>query len=220
VRTQYDGSGFTVHLDGTKPVTSERLLVATGRFADLKGLGVSAAGIDENRRFITVDNHLRAGSKVWSVGDVTGAGAFTHVAIYQARIAASDILGKPHQTADYRALPRVTFTDPEIGAVGLTEAQARAKDLMVRTAVSPLPSSARGWIHGPGNDGFIKLIADAGAGVLVGATSAGPAGGEVLSALTVAVHARVPVDALAGVIYAYPMFHRAIEEAVALLLSS
>ena len=220
VRTQYDGSGFTVHLDGTESVTSERLLVATGRFADLKGLGVSAAGIDENRRFITVDNHLRAGSKVWSVGDVTGAGAFTHVAIYQARIAASDILGEPHQTADYRALPRVTFTDPEIGAVGLTEAQARAKGLMVRTAVSPLPSSARGWIHGPGNDGFIKLIADARAGVLVGATSAGPAGGEVLSALTVAVHARVPVDALARMIYAYPTFHRAIEDAVALLLSS
>ena len=220
VRTQYDGSGFTVHLDGTESVTSERLLVATGRFADLKGLGVSAAGIDENQRFITVDNHLRAGSGVWSVGDVTGAGAFTHVAIYQARIAASDILGEAHETADYRALPRVTFTDPEIGAVGLTEAQARAKGLMVRTAVSPVPSSARGWIHGPGNDGFIKLIADAAAGVLVGATSAGPAGGEVLSALTVAVHARVPVDALARMIYAYPTFHRAIEDAVALLLSS
>jgi pyruvate/2-oxoglutarate dehydrogenase complex dihydrolipoamide dehydrogenase (E3) component len=217
VRAGHDGSGFTVHLDGTEPVTSERLLVAAGRFADLKGLGASAAGIDENKRFITVDDHLRAADGVWSVGDVTGEGAFTHVAMYQARIAASDILGEAHETADYRALPRVTFTDPEIGAVGLTEAQARAKGLTVRTAVSPIPSSARGWIHGPGNDGFIKLIADAAAGVLAGATSAGPAGGEVLGALAVAVHARVPVDALGQMIYAYPTFHRAIEDAVARL---
>jgi pyruvate/2-oxoglutarate dehydrogenase complex dihydrolipoamide dehydrogenase (E3) component len=86
---------------------------------------------------------------------------------------------------------------------------------MVRTAVSPIPPSARGWIHGPGNDGFIKLIADAEAGVLAGATSAGPAGGEVLGALAVAVHARVPVDVLGRMIYAYPTFHRAIEDAVA-----
>ena len=162
-----------------------------------------------------MDDHLRAADGVWSVGDVTGEGAFTHVAMYQARIAASDILGEAHETADYRALPRVTFTDPQIGAVGLTEAQARAKGLMVRTAVSPIPSSARGWIHGPGNDGFIKLIADAEAGVLAGATSAGPAGGEVLGALAVAVHARVPVDVLGRMIYAYPTFHRAIEDAVA-----
>ena len=215
MRAGQDGSGLTVHPDGTEPVTSERLLVATGRFADLKGLGASAAGIDENKRFITVDDHLRAADGVWSVGDVTGEGAFTHVATYQARIAASDILAEAHETADYRALPRVTFTDPQIGAVGLTEAQARAKGLMVRTAVSPIPSSARGWIHGPGNDGFIKLIADAEAGVLAGATSAGPAGGEVLGALAVAVHARVPVDVLGRMIYAYPTFHRAIEDAVA-----
>jgi hypothetical protein len=111
----------------------------------------------------------------------------------------------------------VTFTDPEVGAVGLTEAQARRRDVIVRTAVSPIPSSSRGWIHGPGNDGFIKLIADAGAGVLIGATSAGPAGGEVLGALAVAVHAQVPVTLLSQMIYAYPTFHRAIEGAIAQL---
>ena len=94
MRAGQDGSGFTADLDGTEPVTSERLLVATGRFADLKGLGASAAGIDENTRFITVDHHPRAADGVWSVGDVTGEGAFTHFAMYQARIAASDILGK------------------------------------------------------------------------------------------------------------------------------
>jgi pyruvate/2-oxoglutarate dehydrogenase complex dihydrolipoamide dehydrogenase (E3) component len=213
-RVSHDGRDFTVHLDGAGPVRSERLLVATGRRADLKALGVAAAGIDDTRPFIAVDDHLRAGDGVWSVGDVTGVGAFTHVAMYQARIAASDILGQAHEPASYRALPRVTFTDPEVGAVGLTEAQARGTDVSVRTAVSPIPSSSRGWIHGPGNDGFIKLIADAGAGTLIGATSAGPAGGEVLGALAVAVHARVPVAMMSQMIYAYPTFHRAIEDAI------
>jgi hypothetical protein len=85
----------------------------------------------------------------------------------------------------------------------------------VQTAVSPIPSSSRGWIHGPGNDGFINLIADA--GILIGATSAGPAGGEGLGALAVAVQAQVPVAMLSQMIYAYPTLHRAIEDAVAQL---
>jgi pyruvate/2-oxoglutarate dehydrogenase complex dihydrolipoamide dehydrogenase (E3) component len=213
-RVSHDGRDFTVHLDGAGPVHSQRLLVATGRRADLKALGVAAAGINDTRPFIAVDDHLRAADGVWSVGDVTGAGAFTHVAMYQARIAASDILGQAHEPASYRALPRVTFTDPEVGAVGLTEAQARGRDVTVQTAVSPIPSSSRGWIHGPGNEGFIKLIADADAGMLIGATSVGPAGGEVLGALAVAVHAQVPVATLSQMIYAYPTFHRAIEDAL------
>jgi pyruvate/2-oxoglutarate dehydrogenase complex dihydrolipoamide dehydrogenase (E3) component len=213
-QVSHDGRDFMVHLDGAGPVRSQRLLVATGRRADLKALGVAAAGIDDTRPFITVDDHLRAADGVWSVGDVTGAGAFTHVAMYQARIATNDILGQAHERASYRALPRVTFTDPEVGAVGLTEAQARGTGVTVRTAVSPIPSSSRGWIHGPGNDGFIKLVADADAGVLIGATSAGPAGGEVLGALAVAVHAQVLVAVLSQMIYAYPTFHRAIEDAI------
>ena len=90
-------------------------------------------------------------------------------------------------------MPRVTFTDPEIGAVGLTEEQARDAGLRYARRPRRIPSSARGWIHKAGNDGFIKLVVDADRGVLVGATSAGPIGGEVLSALSVAVHAQVPV---------------------------
>src|SRR5262249_2745726 len=113
------------------------------------------------------------------------------------------------------AVPRVTFTDPEIGAVGLTEAQAREQRLSVRVSTHPVPESARGWIHKVGNDGFIKLVEDAGTGVLVGATSAGPCGGEVLGALAVAVPARAPVPSLRQMIYAYPTFHRAIEDALA-----
>jgi pyruvate/2-oxoglutarate dehydrogenase complex dihydrolipoamide dehydrogenase (E3) component len=110
--------------------------------------------------------------------------------------------------------PAVTFTDPEIGQAGLTEAQARQRGIDVRTGITQVPSSARGWIHKAGNDGFIKLVADAGRGVLVGATSAGPAGGEVLAALVVAIHAQVPVASLKTMIYAYPTFHRAISDAV------
>jgi pyruvate/2-oxoglutarate dehydrogenase complex dihydrolipoamide dehydrogenase (E3) component len=145
---------------------------------------------------------------------VTGHGAFTHVAMYQADVVVRDVLGQGGPAADYRALPRVTFTDPEIGAVGLTEAQAREQGVRVRTGYTDLTTSARGWIHKAGNDGFVKLVADADREVLVGATSAGPVGGEVLSALAVAVHAEVPLATLRSMIYAYPTFHRAIEDAL------
>jgi pyruvate/2-oxoglutarate dehydrogenase complex dihydrolipoamide dehydrogenase (E3) component len=119
--------------------------------------------------------------------------------------------------ADYRATPRVTFTDPEIGSVGLTEAAAREKGLNVRVGLSELPYSSRGFIHKVGNEGFIKVVEDADRGVLVGASAAGPNGGEVLGALVVAVHAEVPVKLLRRMIYAYPTFHRAIEDALSKL---
>ena len=187
-----DSGAFTLSLDGEEPVSAERLLVATGRRADLAGLGLDTLGLDVSGRWVDVDEHLRAADGVWAVGDITGKGAFTHVATYQAATAARSILGEPGPGADYRALPRVTFTDPEIGAAGLTEAAARAAGLQVRTGTAQVASSARGWIHKAGNGGFIKLVEDADRGVLVGATSAGPAGGEVLGALSVAVHAEVP----------------------------
>jgi pyruvate/2-oxoglutarate dehydrogenase complex dihydrolipoamide dehydrogenase (E3) component len=215
-RVVHDASGFTVTL-GDGEVRGEQLLVATGRRADLAELGVDTVGLDPAGTLLEVDEHLRVAEGLWAVGDVTGKGAFTHVSMYQAKIVAADILGQPHAPASYHALPRVTFTDPEIGAVGLTEAQAREKGLTVRTALTQLPDSTRGWIHKAGNEGFIKLVEDGDRGVLVGATSAGPLGGEVLGALVVAVHAEVPVDTLATMIYAYPTFHRAIEVAVTTL---
>jgi len=208
------GTGFTVHLEDGTSVTGDKLLVATGRRAALGGLNLAAAGLDPDARSIAVDELMRAGDRIWAVGDVTGRGAFTHVAMYQAAIAVRDILLQDGPTADYRALPRVTFTDPEIGAVGLTEKQAREQGVRVATGSAKVASSARGWIHKAGNEGFIKLVVDADRGVLVGATSAGPTGGEVLSALAVAVHAKVPVDTLRNMIYAYPTFHRGIEDAL------
>ncbi|MBV1851667.1 dihydrolipoyl dehydrogenase family protein [Catellatospora tritici] len=206
--------GMTVHLSDGTAITSEKLLVATGRTAQLGQLGLETVGLDPTARAITADGHMRAGDGLWAVGDVTGHGAFTHMSMYQAGIAIRDILGQPGPPADYRAQPRVTFLDPEIGAVGLTEAQARHQGIHVKTSVSPLPQSSRGFIHKAGNDGFIKLVADVDRDVLVGATSAGPSGGEVLGALTVAVHAQVPLEMLRHMIYAYPTFHRAIEDAV------
>ena len=148
------------------------------------------------------------------MGDISGRGAFTHVATYQADLTVADILGTPHAGADYRALPRVIFTDPEIGWVGLTEAQARDRGIRAGTGTARVPSTARGWLHKAGNEGLIKLIADLDTGLLVGATSVGPSGGEVLGALAVAVHGCVPVEELRHMIYAYPTFHRGIQDAL------
>jgi pyruvate/2-oxoglutarate dehydrogenase complex dihydrolipoamide dehydrogenase (E3) component len=213
----HDRGRFTVTLAGGAELAGEALLVATGRRTDLAALGVDAVGIDPSLRAIPVDEKLRAAPGVWALGDITGKGAFTHMSMYQARLVVADILGEPASPAQYHAVPRVTFTDPEIGAAGLTEAQARAAGVAVRTGSTQIPAAARGWIHKAGNDGFIKLVEDADAGTLAGATSAGPVGGEVLSVLTLAVHARVPVPVLREMIYAYPTFHRAIEDALARL---
>jgi pyruvate/2-oxoglutarate dehydrogenase complex dihydrolipoamide dehydrogenase (E3) component len=186
----------------------------TGRRANLEGLGLDSAGLPKDTRFLAVDGQLRAGNGIWAVGDVTGEGAFTHVASYQARIATGSILGTPLPDADYRALPRVTFTDPEVGSVGLSPKAARAQGLPIRVGSTQVAHTARGWLHKVGNEGFIELVEDAEAGILIGATSVGPAGGEVLGLLTLAVHARVPVSDLQSMIYAYPTFHRGVEDAL------
>ena len=216
VAVRHDGVRYALDLDDGATLTADQLLVATGRRADLAAVGLGGVGVDESQHWVSVDDHMRVtGTEgVWAIGDITGKGAFTHVSMYQSAIAVADILGHDHAPADYRALPRVTFTDPEIGSVGLTEAQARGAGLSVRTGTTQVPSTSRGWIHKAGNDGFIKLVEDAHRGVLVGATSMGPAGGEVLGLLTLAVHEAVPVDHLRTMIYAYPTFHRGIEDAL------
>ncbi len=117
-----EGDRFVLELEGDAPVTAQRLLVATGRRPDLASLNVASIGVDDKAHGLPVDGRLRVTDGVWAVGDVTGVGAFTHVSMYQAGIAIADILGQDPVPADYRALPRVTFTDPEIGSVGLSEA--------------------------------------------------------------------------------------------------
>jgi len=215
-----DGHRFAVSLGAGEPVVADRLLVATGRRPDLAQLNVASIGLDQSARALPVDDHLRVegAEGLWAIGDVAGHGAFTHMSMYQADIVVNDILGHLVVPADYRAVPRVTFTDPEIGSVGLSERDARERGIEVRVGMASIPESARGWIHKSGNQGFIKLVEDSERGVLVGATSAGPAGGEVLGLLTLAVHAAVPTTELRHMIYAYPTFHRSIEAAVKDLL--
>ena len=212
----HDGGRFTVTVTGGEEVRAERLLVSTGRRTDLAALGVGSVGLDESARTITVDENMLAAPGVWAIGDIVGHGAFTHLSMYHADIVLAQLLGRPYHPAEYHAVPRVTFTDPEIGSVGLSEAQARRQlgAGRVATAMTGIPESARGWIHKVGNLGFIKLIADTERGVLVGATSAGPTGGEVLSMLTLAVHAAIPVERINQMIYAYPTFHRAVQLAL------
>lgn len=216
-----DQDGFTVTLDDGSHLQAERLLVATGRKVDLGAVGLDTVGVDTSLRAVPVDEHLKVADGVYAVGDIVGQGAYTHMSMYHAgivtevvqRLARGDSLdGAPR--AEHHAVPRVTFTDPEVGAVGLTERQARDAGLTVRTGSTPVPSVARGWIHGVGNEGHIKLVADADRGVLVGATSMGPTGGEVLGALSVAVAAAIPLDQLRRTIWAYPTIHRGIGDAL------
>lgn len=214
VSVAHDESGFTVSLSDGFEVRAAELLVATGRLVDLASIGARNIGVEETGRALGTDDHMRVLEGVWAAGDVSGRGAFTHVGMYQANLAVADILGEPPPPADYAALPRVTFSDPEVASVGLTEAAARAKGIDVAVSTVDVRGTARGWLHKSGNHGLIKLVADRDAGVLVGATSAGPAGGEVLGMLTLAVHGRVPLQTLRTMIYAYPTFHRGIEDAL------
>jgi pyruvate/2-oxoglutarate dehydrogenase complex dihydrolipoamide dehydrogenase (E3) component len=203
-------TGARLELAGGTVLEAERLLVATGRRSDLHALGVGMIGLDEDAPGLPVDGRMRVMPGVWAVGDVTGKGAFTHVAAYQARLCVADILGRPLPDADYKALPRVTFTDPEIGSVGVTEAHARAEGGDVDVFMESVKDSARGWIHGA--EGFVKLVARD--GVIIGGTAMCPYGGEVLSILALAVHAELTVETLRTMIFAYPTFHRAIDSAL------
>ncbi len=212
-RVTHDGSQFTVTTSAGE-VHGERLLVATGRKVDLSVLGAGALGVDESLRAMPIDERCRidGADRAWAVGDVTGKGAFTHTSMYQAAIVVADLLGNDHAPASYAAMPRVTFTDPEVGAVGLTESAARDKGLRVAAVDYDLSTSARGWIAKA--SGVVKLVADADRGVLVGGTVVGPSGGEVMSALAVAIAGQVPLATLRSMIWAYPTFHRAIESAL------
>jgi pyruvate/2-oxoglutarate dehydrogenase complex dihydrolipoamide dehydrogenase (E3) component len=214
VAVRADGDAAVVELDDGAGVTSERVLVATGRSVALGDLGLETAGIDPGSRFLEVDDHMRVADAIWAMGDVTGKGMFTHVALRQAATVAAGILGRPVTPVTYDAIPRVTFTDPEVASVGLTEAEAAAAGGSVVTALKRVPSTFRGWLHAVGNSGLIKLVADRDEGVLVGATVVGPSAGEVLGVLGLAVHARVRMDVLRDMTYAFPTFYGGIGEAI------
>ncbi len=212
-RVSYADGTFRVDL-GDQQVTADKLLVAAGRKPSFDGLGLESVGLDPSARSVETDGRLRAvgADGLWAIGDITGKGAFTHTAMYQAAIAVRDILGQDGPEASYDAMPHVTFTDPEVGGVGMTEQQAREAGLNVRVGYADLAVSTRGWIAKA--TGLVKVVEDADAGHLVGGCAVGPSGGEMLSMLTTAVHAKVPTATLLTMIYAYPTFHRHIEDAL------
>jgi pyruvate/2-oxoglutarate dehydrogenase complex dihydrolipoamide dehydrogenase (E3) component len=207
------GGAVSVTLPGGEQITAQRLLITAGRFVDLADLRLESAGLDPAARFIEVDDRMRAADGIWAMGDVTGKSLQTHVAEYQSAIIAAQILGRDHPPARYHAVPRGIFTDPEVGAVGMTEVQAKEAGIDTAIAIKLLASTFRGLIDGV-DRGFIKLIADRNAGVLVGATVVGPRGTDMLGLLNLAVHARIPVAELKTMIYAFPSFYGTIGEAL------
>ena len=207
-----DSNGFTVTLaDGTE-VSGEELLVAVGRKTFLKELGIANLGLDEDSRFMSIDENTQVQDGLWAVGDIAGRGHYTHLALKQADVTVGQILGTEATPVNYDAMAAAVFTDPEIGVVGKTEAEAREAGINVKTAFKPVAHTARGWMHMNGNDGFYKLVVDADKDILIGATSVGPHGGEVLGMLALAVHAEIPIATLRSMTYAYPTFYKGVED--------
>jgi len=213
-QVNYDHETFTVQFSDGTEVVGEQLLVATGRQTFLRELGGDSLGIDPDTRFLKTSNNQRVQPGVWAVGDIAGDGQFTHLGLRQADVAVADILGNAVEPLNLDALSAVTFTDPEVGSVGLTEAEAVERGLTVGTGFKQVGHTSRGWLHSVGNEGFIKLVADLDDDVLVGATSMGPVGGEVLGMLALAVHGKIPLTTVRSMIYAYPTFHKGIEDAL------
>jgi pyruvate/2-oxoglutarate dehydrogenase complex dihydrolipoamide dehydrogenase (E3) component len=203
-----------VALDDGDEARGEVLVVATGRRPRTEDIGLETVGIEPGRRGIQVDEHCRAGEGVWAVGDVTGVAMFTHVAKYQARIAAANILGGEAK-ADYRAVPRVIFTDPELAAVGLTEADARAQGIEPIAVTIDLPTSiARPYTFQENPTGTFGIVADAERKVLVGAWAVAPLAGEWIHQAVLAIRAEIPLGVMEDTIAQFPSFSEAFGSAL------
>ena len=200
------GNGVTVSLKSGTKVQADRLLVATGRRANFEAW--HGAGLTRTERgWLRVDpDTLEAHVGVLGAGDVTGIGGFTHLAYYHGQVVARRLRGEDAR-ADHTAVPRVTFTDPEVASVGLSEAAARERGLDVVTASTDPGEAARGYIH-DFHGGMIKLVGDRGRKVLVGATLVTPRAGEILGELILAVKAGTPLATLGDLIHPYPAFNR------------
>ncbi len=210
-RVQKSGDGVQVTLASGEQLSAERLLVATGRRPNLQGFELAAAGLTTTEKgWLKVDPQtLEAGDGIWGAGDVTGIAAFTHLSWYHGGLIARALKGERIQ-ANHSAIPRVTFTDPEVAAVGLSEEQARQRFARVRTESQDMGETARGYIHGePG--GVIKLVADSDRSVLVGATIVSPRAGEIVSELSLALLAEIPLRVMADLMHPFPAFARGLQ---------
>ena len=193
-----DGDDYVLELDDGRELRGDRLLVATGRRPRVDGIGLETVGIEADARGIPVDAQLRAGERLWAVGDVTGIWPLTHVGKYQGEVVASNILGEPRE-AHYEAVPRVVYTDPQAASVGEAEARFSAT-----APVSEVAKTAT-YTHAYADDnGFLTLLSDGER--LTGAYALGPEAGEWLQQATLAIRARVPLDVLRDTIQPFPTF--------------
>ena len=197
-RARRAGTDYVLELDDGRELRGDRLLVATGRRPRVEGIGLETVGIEPDGHGIPVDGRLRAGERLWAVGDVTGIWPLTHVGKYQGRVVAANILGEPRD-ANYDAVPRVTYTDPQAGAVGATEAPFSASAPVSEVAKTATYTRAYAESHG-----FLTLLSDGER--LTGAYALGPEAGEWLQQATLAIRARVTLDVLADTIQPFPTF--------------
>ena len=205
-RVRKDGAKRVLTLSSGEEVAGDVLIVAVGRRPRSQGLNLESVGIEPGSRGIQVDEQLRAGDGVWAVGDCTGGLMFTHSGKYQGRVAVSNILGNERK-ADYRAIPRVVFTNPEIAAVGLTEAAAREQGLDVSTAVIDLPTSiARPYTYEQDPRGTLGVVVDRARQVLVGAWTLAPLASEWIHQAVLAIRAEVPLDVLQDTVAQFPSY--------------
>jgi pyruvate/2-oxoglutarate dehydrogenase complex dihydrolipoamide dehydrogenase (E3) component len=205
-------SAVVVHLKSGASVRADRLLVATGRRPNAEAW--RAAGLAQtDRGWLKVDpSTLEERPGVFGAGDVTGLGGFTHLAYYHGQVVARRLQGVDAR-ADHTAVPRVTYTDPEVASVGLSEAAARAQGIDVVVAGADPAETARGYIH-DFHQGALKLVGDRGRGVLIGATLVTPRAGEILGELVLAIKLGTPLKTLADVIHPFPAFNRVLGESL------
>ncbi len=193
-----EGDDYVLELDDGHVVRGDRLLVATGRRPRVDGIGLDTVGIEPGPHGVPVDGRLRAGERLWAIGDVTGIWPLTHVGKYQGRVVAANILGDPRE-ANYDAVPRVTYTDPQAAAAGATEAPFSATALV--SEVAKTATYTRAYAE---SNGFLTVLSDGER--LTGAYALGPEAGEWLQQATLAIRARVPLDVLLDTIQPFPTF--------------
>jgi dihydrolipoamide dehydrogenase len=206
-RQGFDGPVHAT-LDDGATLTADEILVAVGRRAATSEIGLDTVGLPPGR-FVAVDDRLRAtgveGDWLYAIGDCNGRALLTHMGKYQARIAADVILGREiTAVADHGVVPRVTFTDPQVCAVGLTEAQARDAGMTVRAVRCPTGAVAGAYTQGEGIQGTSQIVVDEARRVLVGATFVGPSLQELLHSATVTIAGEVSLDRLWHAVPSFP----------------
>jgi pyruvate/2-oxoglutarate dehydrogenase complex dihydrolipoamide dehydrogenase (E3) component len=191
-----------------KSVKVDEILVSTGKQANVD-IGLENAGVDYTPHSIAVNEFMQTSARhIYAAGDVVGPRSYTHVAIYQSRIAANNMFNKQKIAADYRAIPRVTFVSPEVASVGMSEDECIKRDIRIKKALAPISIIGRANTSNT-DQGFVKVITD-NKGVLIGASVACPSAGEVIHELTLAIQTRMHASVLANTIHAFPTWSEAV----------